>query len=144
MSTSRSKPPGRRYRVLERRIIPIVDRVGRHFTVIASLDNSAGTLAPGMSATAWIPTGVEREELTISVDAIQRNDTGAFVYVVRQMGEGPPKAVQASVDVLFPVGDRVAVRAPQIRPGDQVVVEGNERLHPMQSVAPVASGEPTQ
>jgi multidrug efflux system membrane fusion protein len=134
---------GRHYRVLDRRIIPIVDRVGRHFTVIATLDNSEGRLAPGMAATAWIPTGVERNEMTVSVDAILRNDTGAFVYVVRQMGDGPPKAVQAAVSVLFPVGDRMAVRAPQIRPGDMVVVEGNERLHPMQAVDPIDDVEST-
>jgi hypothetical protein len=44
--------------------------------------------------------------------------------------------VPVSVQVLFPVGTRMVVASREIKAGDVVVVEGNERLFPMMPVVP--------
>jgi RND family efflux transporter MFP subunit len=127
--------------VTERRVIPVVDPKARSFTVVAQLDNADDTLTPGMSVTAWLPTGQLRERLTVAKDAVLRNEAGAYVYVARGGGGegpgGPASAVPVSVQVLFPVADRVVVASREITKGDLVVVEGNERLFPMMPVTPL-------
>ena len=50
----------------------------------------------------------------------------------------------AAVTVLFPEGDRFVVRSPELKEGDQVVVEGNERLFPSMPVTPVPVDEAAQ
>ncbi|MHC4774904.1 MAG: efflux RND transporter periplasmic adaptor subunit, partial [Planctomycetota bacterium] len=125
----------------ERRIIPVVDPKARSFTVVAALDNADGTLTPGMSVTAWLPTGQLVEQLTVAKDAVLRNEAGAYVYVARGGGGegpgGPASAVPVRVQVLFPVVDRMVVASREIKEGDLVVVEGNERLFPMMPVTPL-------
>jgi RND family efflux transporter MFP subunit len=127
--------------VTERRVIPVVDPKARSFTVVAQLDNADDTLTPGMSVTAWLPTGQLQERLTVAKDAVLRNEAGAYVYVARGGGGegpgGPASAVPVSVQVLFPVADRVVVASREITKGDLVVVEGNERLFPMMPVTPL-------
>jgi multidrug efflux pump subunit AcrA (membrane-fusion protein) len=111
---------------------------------VVAIDNADGQLTPGMSLTAWLPTGQLTERLTVSKDAVLRNEAGAYVYVARGGGgEGagaPASAVAVSVQVLFPVADRVVVTSRDIRAGDLAVVEGNERLFPMTPVIPHVQG----
>jgi RND family efflux transporter MFP subunit len=125
------------------RVVPLVDPRARSFSVVATLDDAGGALAAGMSVVGWIPTGATAERLTISGDAVLRNEAGAYVYVARgggapggaPGGEGAPAiAVPLPVRVLFPAGGRVVVEADGLNPGDAVVVEGNERLFPMMPV----------
>ncbi len=111
------------------RIIPQVDPRSRSFIVIVTLDDSDGRLTPGMSLTAWVPTEGRTDQLTVSSDAVLRNDVGAFVYVARS-GDSGVSAVPVNVQVRFSIEDRVVVDAPGLKPGDLVVVEGNERLFP--------------
>ena len=119
------------------RIIPQVDQRSRSFTVVVTLDDHDGRLTPGMSLSAWVPTGDRSDELTLSSDAVLRNDIGAYVYVARGGGLGTPgNAVPANVQVRFPVDDRVVVESTALQPGDLVVVEGNERLFPGAPVIP--------
>ena len=122
------------------RIVPEVDSRGRAFAVVATLEDPKGVLAPGMSVTAWIPTGATAEYLTVSKNAVLRNDVGPFVYVARASDEapgGPASAVAVRVLELFPVAERVAVNSAGLKPGDLVVVEGNERLFPMAPIIPI-------
>jgi RND family efflux transporter MFP subunit len=125
------------------RVIPQVDPRARAFSVIATLDDAGGLLAPGMSVTAWAPTGRTGQKLTIPKDALLRNETGAYVYVARGEGrggdsaDGPARAMMVRVEVLFSLGDRMVVESTGIKEGDLVVVEGNERLHPMMPVTPM-------
>jgi len=123
------------------RIIPQVDPRSRSFTVVVRFDDHGGRLTPGMSLSAWVPTGGRSDELTLSSDAVLRNDIGAYVYVARGK-----KATPVNVHVRFPVDDRVVVEASGLQPGDLVVVEGNERLFSGASVitqqrAAAAAGE---
>lgn len=92
------------------------------------------TPRPGMSLTAMVPTGDRAEFTTIHKDAILRDDAGSFVYAAIPAGdpEAPPQAMPIRVEVLFATADRLAVRAPQLRPGTDILVEGNERVKPTQ------------
>lgn len=123
------------------RLVPNVDQRSRTFTLVALVPNPRGSLAAGLSVVAWIPTGASAQHLIVPTDAVMRNDMGAFVYAAKVMGEGPPKAVPTTVEVLFEMPGEVVVRAGSLAEGDQIVVEGNERLYPMAQLAP--TGSPT-
>jgi RND family efflux transporter MFP subunit len=132
------------------RAVRQVDRKSRSFAVVARLENPRGWLAPGMSVTAWVPTGDKTAQLTIHKNAILRNDVGAFVYVARGTGSGSQgpnspsnanggSAIAMPVQVLplFAINDRFVVKAANLAAGDLLIVEGNERLFPMAPVMPV-------
>ena len=142
----------------EKRVIPEVDPRARSFTVVATLgDNQPrGRLTPGMSVTAWVPTGRNAERLTVAKDAVLRNETGPYVYVARGGGGGarpagrrerrgvaddsgpaPANAILVRVKVLFPLDDRFVIDSTGLVEGDLVVVEGNERLSPMMPIIPL-------
>lgn len=125
-------------------LIPLGNSMSRNFTVrlrpqTPSQSDTADTppaqaLQPGMSLTALVPTGDRADFTTIHKDAILRDDAGSFVYAAMQTG-GPnaaPQAMPVRVEVLFATADRLAVRAAQLRPGADVIVEGNERVYPTQ------------
>ncbi|MCA9291860.1 MAG: efflux RND transporter periplasmic adaptor subunit, partial [Phycisphaerales bacterium] len=117
---------GRTIESTSMRIIPRVDARARNFRIVMTLDNGAGALAPGMSITAWVPTGASSPQLTVPRDAILRNDAGAYLYVVREQADGAaPVVLPAPVQILFPWRDRFVVRADRLHEGDRVVVEGN-------------------
>lgn len=115
------------------RVVRQMDPRTRNFFVIAHLPEASATV-PGMSLTAWVPTGRTGEHLTVSTDAILRNEAGPFIYVVMPGEGGAPAAMPVPVQVLFGVGDRVAIRGEGIQAGAQAIREGNERLFPMTPV----------
>jgi RND family efflux transporter MFP subunit len=112
-------------------VVPDADQRSRLFPVRVRLGNPGGRLRPGMSVAALVPTGTRQPTLTISKDAILRNDAGEYV-LFNANGTAAP----APIKTLFPVGDRVAVQSAMLRPGVQVIVEGNERLFPGMPIAP--------
>lgn len=116
-------------------IVPDADRLSRLFPVRAEMDNPEHRLRPGMSVVGLVPTGTTEPTLTISKDAVRRDDAGEFVFFV----EGGSAAV-ARIETLFAVGDRLAVRSPRLEDGSRVVVRGNERLVPGTPVA--VEGDP--
>lgn len=124
------------------RVVPQIDSTARTFPLIIDLSDPKG-LAPGMSVVAEVPTGERAMHLTVNRDGLLRSATGSFVYVVRPgQGDGAPSSAgMAPVDVLFLLGDRAVVRSGAIRPGDQVIVEGNERLYPTAPVRPMGPDE---
>lgn len=119
------------------RALPLVDQSARSFPAIVQVDNDGNDLAPGMSVTAWIPTGTQRQHLTIDRDAVLQNQTGLFVYAAFGEPGAPASAVPVNIEVLFETGERVAVRAANLPPGAPVIVEGNERLFPGAAVQAV-------
>jgi len=108
-------------------VVPEADSLSRLFPVRLTVEDPEGVLRPGMSLTAMVPTGERRELLTVSKDAVLRNDAGEFVYINRNGA-----AQVAPIQRRFAVGDRVVIRSPVISAGTQVVVDGNERLFPGQ------------
>lgn len=111
------------------------DRLARTFPVRVRLPNADGRLKPGMSVIGMTPTGEPVEALTVHKDAVMRNEAGSFVWF-----DGGGVARVATIDALFAVGDRIAVRSPLLKAGMNVLVEGNERVYPGQPIAPIGGG----
>ena len=112
-------------------ILPRADSLSRLFGVrigvSATGEDGENLLRPGMSLSAWVPTGKPGDFLTVSKDAIVRTATGEVVYF-----SSDGVSAIAPVVRLFAVGDRVAVRSMALQDGMMVVVDGNERLFPGQ------------
>jgi len=112
-------------------ILPKADSLSRLFAVRVAVKakdrEGRNLLRPGMSLSAWVPTGERGDFLTVSKDAIVRTATGEVVY-----WDNDGRSAVASITRLFAIGDRVAVRSPALREGAMVVVDGNERLFPGQ------------
>lgn len=126
------------------RIVPQIDQRARTFRVLGVAGNESGTLAAGQSVIGWVPTGVVGEHTIVPTDAVLRNEMGTIVYVSRPQQDGPAQAMPMNVSVLFELPGRVVV-AGGLRAGDQVVVEGKERLFPTAPIVPMpvaSSGAP--
>jgi len=106
------------------RIVPNADREARTVQVLIRLDNPDATIKPGMSAEAELPTGRRIEALTVPRSAVKTTPMGLQVWANRD-GVGLPVNVVGK----FMVGDRMVIEG-NLGPGEQVVVEGNERLFP--------------
>jgi len=128
--TLRAEATGEEYEAAKWRILRDVDPRARTFRLVAALPAGAA-LAPGMSLTARVPAGSEAEMLTVSRDALLRNDAGTFLYAAEGGGGGAPASARlVPVEVAFSVGSRAVIRGEGVREGLSAVVEGNERLHP--------------
>lgn len=122
-------------------LVPEVEKRGRAFALIGRINDNPA-LAPGMSVVADVPTGARSEQLTIHRDAILRNAVGSFVYaVIPGAKDQPASAAPIDVRVLFQTKERAVVEAPGLKPGMEIVIEGNERLYPMAPVQPRRAGE---
>lgn len=123
-------------------VIPQGDSLSRMFPVRLAVSVREGQgLRPGMSVTAFVPTGSVEPVLTIHKDAVLRDDAGLFVYMAVPNGSAPGagpnsgptgQAVPARISRLFASGDRVAIRPGQVQEGSWLLVEGNERVFPTQ------------
>ncbi|MCB9836818.1 MAG: efflux RND transporter periplasmic adaptor subunit [Phycisphaera sp.] len=125
-------------------IVPAVDPMSRLFPVRIAVPNERTILQPGMSVTAMIPTGAKEDMLTISKDAILRDDAGEFVYMAvpnEQQPDSPFKEIAVPVRITrqFAIGDRVAVMPGGLYPGARLIVEGNERMFPTQPIIDVSA-----
>ncbi len=114
-------------------LIPSADPLSRLFPVRVRLQNTgeteteSGPLRPGMTVVGLVPTGEPQQAITISKDAVMRNESGNYAFV-----NTAGVAAIAPIRIDYAVGDRVVVQSAALRPGMQVVVEGNERLFPGQ------------
>lgn len=120
-------------------VVPLADELSRLFPVRLSVPNEHGVLKPGMSLTAFVPTGEKAPTLTVSKDAVLRDDAGEYVYMaVPKSDEKNPavngQAIPARITSLYAVGNRVAIRPGQVQEGTLVLVEGNERVYPTQAL----------
>lgn len=132
---------GKTVQATDYRIVPRVDVRGRTFPLVVRIPGGGASVAPGMSVTAWVPTGKRAKQMTVSKNALLTGDSGYYLYVAR--GGSPDKPAAATpvqVKRLFAVRDRVVVQSPGLRSGDRAIVEGNERLFPMTPVIPTPAG----
>ncbi|KAF0094504.1 MAG: putative efflux system periplasmic linker protein [Puniceicoccaceae bacterium 5H] len=114
-------------------VVPEVHPRARTFNVVVELDDQDGRLSPGMSVTAWIPTGARADHLAVESDSVIRSRDSSYVYVASEGADGHT-AVRTEVHVLFSEGNWLAIEGENVEAGQLVVVEGNERLLPGQPV----------
>ena len=105
----------------------------RTFQVIATIANSSGTLLPGLSISAELPVTTNEPRLAVPVNAVVQGYAGPGIFVpLAKEGSPMPVAKRLPVEVLFQDNEFVYLKAEGLKAGDQVVVEGNERLFPFQ------------
>jgi multidrug efflux system membrane fusion protein len=98
----------------------------------ATFDNKDFSFLPGQLVNVTVELDTIAATLVVPHDAINEGAEGAFVYVV---ADG--KARQRNVKVVFDDATDVAVEG-DIKPGDQVIVEGQLRVQPNGAVSVLA------
>ena len=127
--------------------IPEADTSTRTLQVVATLPNADGKLLPGLSVTAEIPVTTNEARLAVPVNAVVQGYAGPGIFVpLKKEGSPLPVARRLPVEVLFQDNEFVYLKAGGLKAGDQVVVEGNERLFPFQPliIATREDGNPRQ
>jgi len=115
-------------------LVPMADREARTFPVLIRAANPDGRVAAGMLARVELTLGAERRALLVPRDAIVRQAQSEVVFIVED-----DTAQVVTVKSGRTAGDRVEVVG-DLRPGQAVVVRGNERLAPGQKVRIDRSG----
>jgi RND family efflux transporter MFP subunit len=117
------------------------DPRSRTFPVLIDLPNPDRLLAPGMSARVRVAlAGGEAEVLTVPRDAIVAKADGTREVWRVQEEDGILKAYPVQVETGRAGGDRLEILSGDLAAGDRLVMLGNERLQPGQSVAPQPRG----
>lgn len=118
------------------RIVPQADLRSRNFPVKVRLENPNGLLKPGMLARAVLPVDAKHPALLAPKDAIVLGGPQPLVYVATAGGaKGKSVARPVPVRLGVEVGNSIELIG-EIQAGDQVVIEGNERLMPGQELIP--------
>lgn len=110
-------------------VIPKGDIASRTFPVKIRVENPGG-LAEGMEARVLLPKGLGGETLIVSRDAVISMRGENVVWAVLD-----GKAVPMPVYVVGFRGLFAGVKSEKLKEGMDIVVKGNERLRPGQSVA---------
>jgi RND family efflux transporter MFP subunit len=121
--------------VMATKLIPIpdADRSSRTVQMIAMLPDPDNELVPGLSVSAELPVTDETEQLMVPVNAVVQSYAGPGVFVPENSPDSPlPVAKRIEVEVLYKTDGYVFIRSKDLKEGDQVIVEGNERLFPFQ------------
>lgn len=115
-------------------LVPALDPVARTARVRVAPNKPAPWLLPGSSVDVIFEIAAEQDGVVVSRDAVIEAQTGArVVEVVDGVARNVP------VRILARSGDSFLVAGEGLEVGDSVVVRGNERLRPGQSVS-VADG----
>ena len=109
-------------------ILPEGDPNSRTFPVHVSLPNAGALVKSGMEARVSFNLGKTKKALLVPKDAVVTAGGNRLVYLLASsLAQPVPVKVTGYYD------GNVAVEGP-LKPGDQVVVRGNERLRPGQPV----------
>jgi len=138
------KATGQTVTSISLRVVPEAQAATRTLEVIATLPNPGGTLLPGLSVTAELPVMASEERLVVPVNAVVQGYSGPGVFIPLDQGGPMPVAKRLAVEVAFQDNENVYLKPGELKVGDQVVVEGNERLFPFQPLNIVTrdSGKP--
>ena len=115
-------------------IVPRGDVSSRTFPVKIKIDNNNARYLDGMEAKVYIFTGKPGKYLAVSRDALVSMQGANFIYTVNR---GVARMVPVIIEA-YMVND-VAVKAPGLKAGVQVVIRGNERLRPGQPVKSISA-----
>lgn len=126
---------GKNFKLNNMRIRREVDPKSKTFVWIGEPQNPED-LVHGMSVEAYVPSSDNTKSLVVNYSAILKNDTGSYVY---KLVPGPSGQIVVPIPVKlgFKKGDLVVLQSPALKQGDQIVVEGGERLFPMTPVKPL-------
>lgn len=111
-------------------VVPDVEGRSRRFTLIAHITDPENALTVGSSVRALVPLGRAEERVVISSDAVMQGIDGNFVWLPEPAGDGPPMPKRVPVNVLFEREGEAVLDGETVKAGDEVIVEGNERLFP--------------
>jgi membrane fusion protein, multidrug efflux system len=101
-----------------------VDTSSGSVTVKADFANADGALWPGEYVKVECDLGVHHDATVVPLAAVQLNENGSFVYLVKPNGK-----VVAQIVTVTDTADGNGVIDSGLKPGDHVVVEGQLRLH---------------
>ncbi|MEX2026577.1 MAG: efflux RND transporter periplasmic adaptor subunit [Pirellulaceae bacterium] len=120
-------------------INPQADDRARTFPVKVRVENTIDPQGPlikaGMFARVTLPVGEPVAAPLVPKDAIVLGGATPMIYVVDQQG-GKTVAKPVPIALGITRGLWITVGGAALKAGDLVVVEGNERLRPMQEVRP--------
>ncbi len=121
---------GSRHKATVRSVLPTENPLTRTRPVrfLPVFDNTMSGLADAQTVTVEVPVGARRQVVTVHKDAVIKRAGGSLVFVISE-----EKAEQRRIQLGEETGPRIVV-IDGLKPGDQVVVRGNERLR---SGAPV-------
>jgi membrane fusion protein (multidrug efflux system) len=98
----------------------------------AEFPNPDGDLLPGLYVRVLIEQGVEQAALTVPVQAVQHDSSGnAQLYVIGKDDVAELRTVSAGRTT----GQQVVITK-GLKDGEQVVVEGFQKIHPGAAVKP--------
>ena len=109
-----------------------VDPTTGQVTLRGEFPNPDGDLLPGMYVRVLIEQGIQHDAIAVPQQAVQRDGSGASqVYVVK-----PDKTVELrKVDIGRVLGNRWVIGA-GLKAGEEIVVEGFQKLRPGAKVSP--------
>ncbi len=116
-------------------IVPLADEKSRSFPVKVTLKNVKqpdGTylLKPGMFARVWLPVDKKSRATLVPKDSLVLGGPQPVIYVVdKDDKSGKPTVRPVPVQLGIAADSWIEVRG-DVKAGQQVVVEGNERLRP--------------
>lgn len=131
------------------RIVPQADVRSRTFPIHIRVENpqrdGLHVLKAGMLAKVRLPVGNAHQALLVPKDAVVLGGPSPVVYAVRPAPADAKKqaVVPVPVKLARAVGKQIEVTG-ELQPGEQVVIQGNERLRPGQDVAVIPSETPTK
>lgn len=120
-------------------IIPQADVRARTFPVKVRIKNTISKDGPllksGMLARAVLPTGSKQSAMLVSKDALVLGGPTPMVYVVDPGAENQRQGKARAVPVQIGIAEGRLIQVKgNLKPGEQVVIRGNERLRPGQDV----------
>ena len=104
----------------------------------ATFDNKDLSFLPGQLVNVTVELNNIPNALVVPGDAVNEGPDGSYVYVV-----AAGKAVQHNVKIVFDDSKNVAIEG-DLKPGDQVIVEGQLRVDPNGAVNVLPSKNGTQ
>ena len=122
------------------RIVPEADSRSRTFPVMVRLKNeiddvTGPLLKSGMLARIVLPTGPEEQVTLVPKDSLVLGGPKTLVMVIDPDPQNPKQGTirPVPVDLGIAAGNWVEVKG-ALEPGQTIVVQGNERVRPMQPV----------
>ena len=132
--TARVTPRGDKAKTIEAPVTFIensVDAATGTIALKATYLNAAQELWPGVAVDVVLVLGMDEKAVVVPEPALQRSQSGTFVFVVGQDGRVAPRPV----DVLRTTATLALIRS-GLQAGEQVVTDGQLRLRKGTKVAP--------